>query len=77
MKVLFGEFEPAEGIAMMGIEARRNEQQIGRKIVERRKNTAAKGVFEALAPVARPQRRVENVADAGFAQSPRAGKSGI
>ncbi len=58
----------------MGIETDGDEEEVGREIVERRQDATFEGVAENFAAVAWLQRRIEDVADAGFAERACTGK---
>jgi len=64
--VVVDEREPGQGIVDVGVEARRDHDEIGREGLERRQDLARHRVAERLAARAGGERRVDDVADPGL-----------
>ena len=72
-EIFFAQLQAAQRIGVVGIEARRDEHQIRGEIIKGGQDDAAHGVAELHAAIACPERRIENVADAGFIAGARTG----
>ena len=57
----------------MGIEACRDQYEIGGEVIKRWQNNAAHGIAELLAAIACPKGCIEDIADTGLSGSTRAG----
>src|SRR5262245_19738468 len=56
-----------QGIILVGIKAGRDQDQVGRKVLQRGQQPRLKRLLEAIAAITRSQRGAEAVADTGFA----------
>src|SRR6185436_8255378 len=60
-----GQLESSQGIAAMSIEAGRDNYQIGPEGIDGRQNDRAHRLAETVRSITGPERRIENIPDAG------------
>ena len=65
-EIRLGQLESPQGIAAMSIEAGRDNYQIGPEGIDGRQDDRAHRLAETVRSIAGPERRIENIPDAGF-----------
>src|SRR5580692_2543269 len=59
-KIRFLEIDAGQRVAVVGVKAGRDDDELGREFGKPRQDAAVEGVAEFLRPVARPQRRIDD-----------------